>query len=260
MRNDGGTGLETEGSRWRRSAGWLGAGLAVLAALVAYVAFTRAPFFKLERLTVEGNHHLTQAQVLAATGVRPGESRWSNPASEVTRRLLQDPWIKDAAVTWRLGGELHVQLLERQPFALVRYHALYISVDNEARVLDLVPTLPGSRLPLVSGVQLPPLLRGDHIADKGLAAALSALVLLLPEWRAKVAEVTTGADTYMTMYLTGALDGTRVKLGRSDRLEEKISALVSMWQAFERDKQRPKSISLENPGQPSVCWSDASNC
>jgi len=245
--------LEPQGTRWWRSAGWLGAGLILLAALAAYAAFTRAPFFRLERLTVEGNKHLSEAQVMLDTGVEPGESRWRNPADEVRRRLLQEPWVADAKVAWHLGGELHVQLLERQPLALLHYHNLYLSVDNDGYVLDLVPALPGSRLPLISGVQVPPVLRGDEIKDPGLAAALQALGQLRPEWSARVAEVTTNPDTYMTLYLTGALEGTQVKLGRSDRLEEKIGVLLSLWQLAEEKKLRVKYFSVENPGLPSMC-------
>lgn len=252
--------MEQQGSRWWRSAGWLGAGLLLLAALTVYVALSRAPFFRLVRVTVTGNRHLSEEQVLADAGVKLGESRWGNPAAEVAQRLLLDPWIAKADVTWRLGGELHVQLEERQPLALVHYHALYLSVDKDGRVIDLVPSLVATRLPLISGVTLPPVLRGDQINDPGLSAALSALAWLTPEWQAKVAEITTGSDTYMTMVLTGALEGTQVKLGRSDRLEEKLPVLLSLWQMAERDKQQLKYISVENPGVPSVCSRATSTC
>lgn len=237
----------------RRRGTWpLLLGLLILAGLAAYLTLAHAPFFRLEKVVVEGNQRLTEAQVLSATGLHVGDRWLDNSSTLVRQRLLQEPWVSDAYVNWSLNGTLHVRILERKSIALVKYHNLYLNLDFQGRVLSLVPALSQGKLPLITGVAVTQRLRGEQVDEPGLDAALKFLTLTGDDLRQSIAEVNTTDHGLLTLYLTGGvLEGTRVKIGRAERLEDKVNWLALFMQKAQTERVHPKYIDLENPDQGS---------
>jgi len=97
----------------------------VLAALTAVlliwgvVALWRAPIFRIEKIEVSGNRHLSKSAVLKLAAIPPDATvmRFDARASEA--RLLRDPWVASAEVTRRLPGVAAIVVGERSAAAVI---------------------------------------------------------------------------------------------------------------------------------------------
>jgi len=183
--------------------------LAVLLGICLFATY-RSALFRLERVQVAGNQRLSQAEVLAIAGVMPGDLRWEVTAERVRQRLLADPWVESAQVTWR-GNALVIAITEREPLALLQYHGrFYLILDKDGRVLGQRLLEEGERLPVISGVSVDRALRGDVLDDLGLKDALTLLWWTGEPLLEQLSEVHVRADRYLRLYLTG---GTTVEVG-----------------------------------------------
>ncbi len=183
--------------------------LAVLLGICLFAAY-RSALFRLERVQIAGNRRLSQAEVMAIAGVMPGDLKWEVPEGRVRQRLLADPWVESAQVTWR-GNALVITVSEREPLALLQYHGrFYLMLDADGRVLGQRLLEEGERLPVVSGVAVDRALRGDVLDDLGLKDALTLLWWTGDPLLEQLSEVHVREDRYLRLYLTG---GTTVEVG-----------------------------------------------
>ena len=183
--------------------------LLVLLAVCLFAAY-RSALFRLERVQISGNQRLGQAEILEIAGVSPGMLRWETSAERVRERLLAEPWIESATVTWR-GNALLISVSEREPLALLQYQGrFYLMLDADGRILGQRLLEEVERLPVVSGVAVDRALRGDVLDDLGLKDALTLLWWTGDPLLEQLSEVHVREDRYLRLYLTG---GTTVEVG-----------------------------------------------
>ncbi|MBY6274874.1 cell division protein FtsQ/DivIB [Symbiobacterium thermophilum] len=222
--------MKGKGSARARSRWGFVLALAVLLGICLFAAY-RSALFRLERVQIGGNERLSQAEVMAIAGVMPGDLKWEVTAERVRQRLLADPWVESAGVTWR-GNALVITVTEREPLALLQYHGrFYLVLDAEGRVLGQRLLEEGERLPVVSGVTVERALRGDVLDDLGLKDALTLLWWTGEPLLEQLSEVHVRADRYLRLYLTG---GTTVEVGvlpddaaaREDHIQTQLRGLL----------------------------------
>jgi cell division septal protein FtsQ len=95
------------------------------------------PSLAVRVVEIDGAHHLTPAQVAAAAGLNNGGSVLSVDGESDRRRLLDQVWVRTAAVDPQLDGTVVVHINEWQPIAA--YHAgsskHYFLLSSQAMVL-----------------------------------------------------------------------------------------------------------------------------
>lgn len=114
--------------------------LGVLAGLVTMVAFGRraldeAPGYRLVALEVHGLRLLTGEEILAASGLRPGDSIFSADLDDVAERIGQLVWVSEARVERRPPDRLVVTLQERRRTAWLEWQGDLYGLDEEGVVL-----------------------------------------------------------------------------------------------------------------------------
>lgn len=107
--------------------------------------------FRIETLQVSGNRTLTSDDVLAAAGLRRGESLVGLDLAAARARLVADPRVREASLRRRLPGTIIVEVTERVPCVIVRADGDYL-VDAEGVVI--ARATPGTRsdLPVLKGI------------------------------------------------------------------------------------------------------------
>ncbi len=159
------------------------------------------PGFGAARVEVSGTRLLAPHEVLAASGIRLGQSVWTDPAAW-EGALRRHPVVAEARVTRRLPSTLHVRVVEKRPAALLTGGVLRpATADGE--VLPVDP----ARVP----VDLP-LLRVRATEDAGrrvrepaaraLLAETGRLAALDPALAARVSEVRPGRDSTLLLTLS----------------------------------------------------------
>lgn len=74
--------------------------------------------FRLKSVTILGQHELTNAEILAAAGIKPTHSLVFLDAARLRERLKALPLIKEASVSKLYPNRLLIEVQERRPIAL----------------------------------------------------------------------------------------------------------------------------------------------
>ena len=136
------------------------------------VAHARA--LQIDRITVSGNRQLSSNEVGELLNGLHGESILWSDLKSWRLRLLESPWIKDAAFRRVLPSTVEVVVQERRPVGLSRIKGQLFLFDEEGTVIDRYgPAYADFDLPVVDGLTG----RENDAADDALRAQLAAHVM-----------------------------------------------------------------------------------
>jgi cell division protein FtsQ len=114
-------------------------------------ALAVAAGFGVERITIEGQQHLSDAELAAALGAGPGTMMLAFDTDAAKARLEAVPWIKRAQIMRLLPSTLQVVIEERTPFAMWQSKGQTYVVDRSGTVLGPAVREAYPDLPLVVG-------------------------------------------------------------------------------------------------------------
>lgn len=186
----------------------------------------RTPWFGVRRVEVAGARMIAPHDVLAASGIRLGESVWREPDPWIAA-LRRHPGIEDARVVRRLPGTLRIEVAEKRPVGLVQAGALH-PVTSRGEVLPVDPVRVPLDLPLIRAETGA---KGDSAGARvrALAAEVGRLGQLDPGLFARVSEVSWEGKG--TLLLTLSAPDARVLLpagAGSGRLRQLRAALADV--------------------------------
>lgn len=108
---------------------------ALLTGIALYNALTSASPWRIHRIEITGNKHLTPGDIYNALGIPYGASIWWYSLPDLAMRLKNHPWIREAFVRWDFPNVLSVQIVERQPFVTLCCNECYY-IDNFGLLFD----------------------------------------------------------------------------------------------------------------------------
>jgi cell division protein FtsQ len=117
----------------------------------AVVALAIVAGFGVKQITVEGQQHITDAELATALGAGPGTMMLGFDTDAAKARLEQVSWVKHAQVMRLLPSTLQVVIEERVPFAVWQSHGQTYVVDAEGAVIAPAVREAYADLPLVVG-------------------------------------------------------------------------------------------------------------
>jgi cell division protein FtsQ len=160
-----------------------------------FEALTIAAGFGVRQITVEGQQHVTDAELTRALGAGPGTMMLAFNTDAAKERLEQVPWVKHAQVMRLLPSTLQVVIEERVPFAVWQSRGQTYVIDAEGAVIAPAVREAYADLPLVVGEGA-----GKNAAD--LFATLKPFDSLTKQM---VAAMRVG-DRRWTLKLTSGID------------------------------------------------------
>ena len=134
----------------------IGVALVVGAALgVAWAAHRYAltsPRFMIREVVVEGRQRSTEAELKQRAGIQVGRNIFALDTRLAEKRLLEDPWIREAKVWRELPGKLRVQLSERDAAAVAVVAGHLYLVTRTGEPFKEVESGDPYDLPLITGI------------------------------------------------------------------------------------------------------------
>jgi cell division protein FtsQ len=149
-------------SVWGRVAA--ASGLVLLLALAAGIFLTGRHFFRhdprfliasSDDIQIEGNTHISRAQLLSVFGGDVERNVFSVPLAERQADLDDLPWVQHATVMRLMPDQLRIRVTERTPVAYVRHGTHIGLVDASGVLLDVPLDAPGNpqySFPVVTGL------------------------------------------------------------------------------------------------------------
>lgn len=181
-----------------------------------------------EEIKLEGIGCLDRSRLLKKINVKKGDNLLSVNLKEIRKRLLSEPYVKDADVRRNFySGLLDVRLKLREPAALLNCGGIY-GVDEEGVLLWKIREADFCDFPLINGMRVRGVKPGEKINCKGMKKALEVLKyisLSVLESIAPVSEINV-RDSRNIVLCVGK-EGTQIRLGH-DKLSEKINEAVKI--------------------------------
>lgn len=111
--------------------------------------------FTVQDIALDGNERTSAEAVYGALGIKNGVSIFSADPSAVRARLVELPWVADAAVSRRYPDLISVRLIEKRPFALWQVGSATLIVERSGAVIEGVEPSFSEGLPLILGPGAP---------------------------------------------------------------------------------------------------------
>jgi len=183
-----------------------------------------APALQISRISVHGNHRLSNGEVLALVDGLRGRNILTIGLAEWQRRLLSSPWVEEARLRRVLPSRIDIFIRERTPIGLGRLSGVLYLVDAKGVVIDeFGPSYADLDLPMIDGLAAIP---GDgaSVIDEA-RARLAARVIAALEARPDLAERVSQIDVSDAHDAVVILDGdtAMLRLGEDefvDRIQE----------------------------------------
>lgn len=192
---------------------------------------------RIEEVRVSGLRSLSAADVIAASGLEPGERILWVRLSEAARRVERLPGVADAVAERRLPAAVVITVRERAPVARLD-GARELAVDERGVIFDAQDQGVAAVLYGWSGKARP----GAEVdaRSRRVLEALASFPLVLQE---RARKVVVGPSFVLTL-----AGGTQVRFGSLGHLEAKADAAVAVLEA-ERG-QRLEYIDVRSPSAP----------
>ncbi len=133
----------------------IGAACALVAAVLYFVAdrVLSAESLTISTITVTGNSRISRGEVIALLDGLRGANMLTADLTRFRRKLLDSPWVADAAIRRVFPGTLAVAISERQPLGIGRIDNNLYLVDQRGAVIDEYgPNYAELDLPIIDGL------------------------------------------------------------------------------------------------------------
>jgi cell division protein FtsQ len=215
-------------------------GVSLVAAIVE-----RSSLVALAEVRVDGLERLGEADVVDAAGLALGTSTLRLDLGGAAERVEELPLVDTATVRRLDPLTVLIEVVERGPSAVVSFGQRSVLVDPDGVVIA-TGSEPGLPTILLQSGRLPA--PGDHVSQNPAVANAHRAIQHLPGViRARVDHYLAMSADDLDLELD---DGTRVHLGRADRMDEKARALGAVLEDL--DGRRVAAIDVRAPGRPVV--------
>lgn len=237
---------------WRPVVTWLSRGVGA-AAMVGALGFggwqayrfaSATTLLRLETIEVSPLKKLTRAEVLAAAGVKPGDSMLGLRLSKMAGELSKNPWVERVQVRRLFPHTLSIALTERSPQAIANVGCLYY-LDDKGILFK--PLTEGDRLdfPLITGIAEEDMAKDPNGTKEALKNALGLIATLKGRQvfgLEDVSEIHYDKGYGFTLFTMQG--GVPVKLG-NDGFGDKLARLAGIYQDIKGQMQALDYIDLD---------------
>jgi len=200
-------------------------------------------FFRIERVEVSGVRLLAPHEVLAASGVRRGQSVWDDPEPWLAA-LRAHPGVRDVIVERSLPGTLRIRIDERRPVALVESDALRLATAD-GLLLPVDPAVAEVDLPLVRGE----VGEGERVGDETtlrLLAEAEHVARLDPGLASRVSEIRAEGSTGVLLVLGDLGVEVAIPSGiTSEQLRRLDAVLADLARRVEPDQTNARGLRVD---------------
>ncbi|HOA35146.1 MAG TPA: FtsQ-type POTRA domain-containing protein [Bacillota bacterium] len=180
-----------------------------------------------EEISVTGNVRLSEAELIAHSGIKTGTSLLLLQSKRAEEKLAALPELSAVAVKRRFPSTVHIAVQERQVAASLLDQNRFWLLDREG-VLFAEQAHPAENLPVITGVEEAEITVGKTLAHRKKSAALRIFLEALPRVPLlEPAELNLSNPANLVLY-TG--DGRKVLLGDSEKMIHKLTLLQAFLQ------------------------------
>jgi len=216
-----------------------------------YYALQDAPWLKVEEIEIAGLKKVERTQVLDTIGVSRGECILNLRMGLIAERIKKIPAIKSASVRLDMPGRIVVEIVEKEPLALMKGGESYFLIDENGTLFERGLPESSRNVPIITGMCNPRLKEGDAIPGHNLSR-VKELVSALNESRSWLPPSSVGECKWSLSGFTLILGerGVPVEVGQ-DGFFRKIARLKQIIATLDERRwtELVTSIDLDYSGK-----------
>ena len=197
--------------------------LAVAGGRLAYDKGLDLPPFALQKVIVSGNWKISEASLLAISGLEKGKSAHKQDLKYAAVNIMRQPGVVECSIERKMLSTITIKVNVAEPALLVNNGQLN-ALSREGMILPMSAGMP--ILPLVSGHKFTYAKCYEHLNDPDIAYALQTydeLMAVSPGLCSRLSEISFGGLDAIRLYFSPA--GTEVVLAKQD-IENGIKRLA----------------------------------
>ncbi len=208
------------------------------------------PRFGIVHLEVEGTKRLSREDVLLAAGVKKGKNLFSLDIPAAEKALVASPWISSARITRRLPSTVRLQVVERDPRAILVLQGKSFLVSSDGVPFKELGQGDPYDFPLITGISTTELTRDRRAELERLSRTLALLAKYdeLSLARSHPVQEVHLADTGAASLVVGD-SGTTLHLGESP-WKQKLLRAERVLSKARRAGGTPEIVFLDNEAHP----------
>ncbi|MGP1366894.1 MAG: cell division protein FtsQ/DivIB [Schwartzia sp. (in: firmicutes)] len=223
--------------RWLLQALFFLGAVAAVAAAVFYL-----PFFKVQSVSVVGNGYVPTADICRIAGIYRGQHLLQVETDTAARTLTKDLRIEQASVRRVFPNGIMIEVEERRPVAAIACEYGFLDLDRQGMVLNAHKQREQGGIPLLTGVTAQDRYIGDRVEAEAVQGALLYLSGFDTGELAQIVELRLSDPEKVVGCTSNAVE---IRLGRLERLDEKIRTTKTFLQDLRTSAQPIAFISME---------------
>ncbi len=217
--------------------------------IFGYDALTQCDYFRAETITITGSSRLSKKAILEATELEYGENILAVNLVRVRKRLMAEPWIKNADIRREFPSRLIIRVNEHEPLAVLDIGLCFLVDETGGIFKEAFPSEMGG-IPIISGIGYRDWKRPGNSETKIYSAVISALDVIQKRRDVfsdrPVYELSVDHEMGLTFQTGGSVEA--VHLGYGD-YAKKIQRIARIFPRIEADNSIPeiKRLDAHNP-------------
>jgi len=203
--------------------------LLVFVFLLSIFLFLHSSVFNVAQINVQGNERVSKDEVLALSGLSTGKNIFKFNANNVVKSIEAHPLVKHAEIKRKPPRTVSITITERQMWAIVPAGNVFLIIDDSGVCFEKLDNLPFKNYPLITMDQMPAQINLGQAVDSKATDMVKQVWLAMPEnVQPKISEFHyLNNESSLKLY---TMEGTEVRFGNLERLDEKIKTLVQVLQ------------------------------
>ncbi|MEX0768537.1 MAG: FtsQ-type POTRA domain-containing protein [Microthrixaceae bacterium] len=233
----------------------------LLAFIAACVGLALSPVFSVQEINIAGISRLSEADLLAASGVSLGDHLVTVDLETARKELMGLTWVSSAQVERKWPHSLAIKITEQRPASLVKSDVSYLLISTTGRILG-TQLAPDPDMPLLEVDGDPPIaqaaqagaptpsaqtdLTGLTVTTE-VAQALGVLERMPETLRSELSAARLSESGELRLELN---DGTQVLFGPPEDVAAKLLAVESVLNQVVRECM--KTLDVREPTRAAV--------
>lgn len=197
--------------------------------LLAYIGYT-LDIFRVSKITVKGNKHLAEGQILKSAAPPKEANYFDFPYSVVEKRIKTIPWVESVKVNRQFPGEIIIDIHERKPFAYIKIDNLYYIADYNGYIIS-AESFGRFKLPVIENTGSEKIAIGKSINDDNYINIVKAFDSLPRNIKKGITTISAPSEEELTF----AYKGIDILYGNAEDTKIKSSVIKKFMHSKNRN-------------------------
>jgi cell division protein FtsQ len=208
-----------------------------------------------DSIEVQGNDKVSREEVLALSGLYPGINIFELDVDISAKSIEIHPMVKEAEIVRQVPRTLVININERQIWAVIPFRGVFLCIDDTGVCFEKLSNTPINNYPIITMDLVPEYVSLGQAVNKQGTDMVRQVWQALPDSDCKkISEFHyMNNENELKIY---TINGTEIRFGNLERLEEKINTLMQVIQIetdlAKQGKDVLEYIDMRYKGEPVV--------